>query len=137
METPSDMSRALRLATAAVQRVPIIPPITTCSADALTLTEQQGQGFHVNGHREATPVAGSDGTAALAGLKALHASFTVPAGSAVVPLPTKGERDLALAHANEGGCSLCAAFLNGLARGARGGAAIQRQRTAQQRRPRQ
>jgi hypothetical protein len=115
-------------ATHAVQRT------NRAVAADLTLTSQQGQGFHPGGHREATPKPGSDGGAALAALRALHESFTVPGGTDVVPVPTKDERDLALAHV-QGGCSLCAAWLNGLARGARGGAAIQRQRAARQRRP--
>jgi hypothetical protein len=121
--TTQRMKAEVDVATRAVRRT----HSTVTRAD-LTITDQQGQEFHPGGHVGATPKPGSDGTAALAALRSLHESFTVPTGDAIVPLLTKNERDLALAHAG-GGCVTCRAWLNGLARGARGGAAIQRSRT--------
>jgi hypothetical protein len=128
----AEQQRALRLATAAVRRVPLIPSVTTRAQASLPLTAQTGLAFHVGGHQAATPKPGSDGTAALSALRQLHDSYVVPAGDAVVPYITPSEVALAKQHA-AGGCIACRAFLAGAARSARGAAHNERRRAAQQR----
>jgi hypothetical protein len=122
------MRTDVQRATAAVRRT----HSTVTRAD-LTLNDQTGQGFHVGGHAAATPVAGSDGSAAQQAITRLHRTFVVPTFKEPVAYITPGERDVALAHA-QAGCGLCRAFLSGAARGAAGGAKILSQRAARPRR---
>jgi hypothetical protein len=94
------------------------------------VTQANGYSEQKGGHTFAPPVIGSPGTARLSQLDALHRSMVAPKASDVLQPPTTAERDLALARARDAACPQCSAFVNGLARGAVGGAAIARMRMA-------